>query len=133
MSTDTYALEPFPTFVDTVDPSKVSYFTKMGLEHLLQPSGAMYLHNKQRTLFSNTKDKLSLYYYQYEVTVGLYMLTYMEKLILHTIFLSILTLFSFGIYYGLQPFIVKSICQVLYYVYGSLSGVEEICSDLTCP
>jgi len=69
-----------------------------------------------------------LRYYQYEVTFGLYMLTLGEKFVLNTIVCSILALLFYGILFGLQPFIIRLICQLVWYITGTHQGAEEICT-----
>ena len=69
-----------------------------------------------------------LRYYQYEVTFGLYMMTLPEKFVFNTIVFGILALLSYGIFFGLQPVIVRSICRLVWYTNSNYEGVEEICN-----
>lgn len=76
-------------------------------------------------------DKVTNYfrlkYYQYEVTFGLYVMTPMEKLVLNTIVGTIIALLLYGILFGLQPFLVRTVCRMIWYISGSYEGVEDIC------
>ena len=69
-----------------------------------------------------------LRYYQYEVTFGLYMMTPGEKVVFNTILLGILAAIACGLFFGLQPFLVKLVCQMLWYMSGTHGGFEEVCT-----
>lgn len=88
------------------------------------------------TIANNAKHKIAqdlrLRYYQYEVTFGLYVMTPEEKLVVNLIVLGIFLALASALYIGLQPFLVRSICQLIYYSTGSLDGVEDVCSDAAC-
>lgn len=71
---------------------------------------------------------LRLRYYQYEVTFGLYVMEPTEKLIFNLVILLVFAALFSGLYFGLRPFIVNSICKLVYYVTGSISNAAHICS-----
>lgn len=73
-------------------------------------------------------NELRLRYYQYEVTFGLYMLNSNEKLLLNAIVLTLFSLISFGLFWGLQPFIVNVVCRLVFYISGSLAPAGTVCA-----
>jgi len=75
-------------------------------------------------LLAKVSNHLSLRYYQYEVTFGLYMLTQTEKVVLNTILLSIFTGSLYALHIGLEPFMIHAICSMISYITSSLSGAE---------
>lgn len=127
MAADYHVLEPFPLFVDSIDSSSPYYFSSnMSLISLLNSSPTS---NFRRRILVPAKvtSYLRLRYYQYEVTFGLYLMTPTEKFVVNTIVLSILTALLYGVYSGLQPFLVRMICRLAWYLTGSHEGVEELC------
>lgn len=135
MATECYALEPFPLFVDSTSPSTRGSFSSstMNLLTLLHPKSQA---SSRFRLSSSIPSKVSSYvrlrYYQYEVTFGLYVMTPCEKIILNTIVFSILAALSCGICIGLQPFMIRSVCQLVWYIFGSYEGVGEVCTRDVC-
>ena len=66
--------------------------------------------------------------YQYEVTFGLYMLTPTEKSIFNSIILIAFAALLYALLWGLQPFIVNTVCKLLYYSTGSVASAPRLCS-----
>jgi sensor histidine kinase YesM len=126
----TVVLEPFPMFVDYAPPEHVNYFSNSKMSysiHMLSPS------NRPRKPRISVPTKLSNYlrlrYHQYEVTFGLYMMTPAEKLVLNTIILVILSALFYALYLGLEPFVVRTICRLIYYNTGSYKTAAEFCNQ----
>ena len=66
-------------------------------------------------------------YYQYEVTFGLYMMTLTEKIILNTILFTIFAGILYGFYIGLERFVVDTVCNLVYYITGSITSASVLC------
>jgi len=130
MAADYHVLEPFPLFVDSAGPSQPNYFSSKirALGLLSSGSSTASTIRHRMAVPSKISNYLRLRYYQYEVTFGLYMLTPGEKFVLNTIVFGILALLSYGILFGLQPFIVRVICQLVWYITGTNQGLEEVCT-----
>jgi len=129
MAPDYHVLEPFPLFVDSAGPSQPNYFSsKISKLNLLSPASSSTSTLRRRLSTSNVSNYVRLRYYQYEVTFGLYMLTSGEKAVLNTIVLGILAALSYGIFFGLQPFLVGLICRIVWYMTGTYEGLGESCT-----
>lgn len=129
MATDYHVLEPFPLFVDSASPSQPNYFSsKIGALNLLSSGSSSTSALRRRVSTSNVSNYVRLRYYQYEVTFGLYMLTSGEKVVLNTIVFGILAALSYGLFFGLQPFLVGLICRIAWYMTGTHEGLEEVCT-----
>lgn len=131
MSSDLHTLEPFPLFVDSV-ASSPNYFSGMSVISLLGPSGVSHLRRRQDSISSKMLNHLRLRYHQYELTFGLYIMSPGEKLAVNSFVLGIFAAIFYAVYFGLQPFIVRTLCQIIYYLSGSLNGVEDLCTGTTC-
>ena len=55
------------------------------------------------------------------------MMTPAEKFILNTILFTILAGILYGLFIGLEPFIVDSVCKIIYYITGSSTSAPEYC------
>ena len=53
---------------------------------------------------------LQLRYYQYEVTFGLYMMNYNEKLLLNAIILAIFAAVLYALCLGVEPLVLRLLC-----------------------
>lgn len=71
---------------------------------------------------------LRLRYYQYEVTFGLYVMTPGEKAVLNSIILGIMAALLYALFWGFEPFVVRTVCRMVYYITGSLTSVGELCT-----
>lgn len=128
MSADYLVSEPFPLFVDSTLPSSTNYLSStMSALNMLNSSSVSRLR-KSIAVPAKFDNFVRLRYYQYEVTFGLYVMEPMEKLIFNTIVLGIFATLLFGLYFGLQSFLVRSICKLLWYLTGSHEGVEDLCT-----
>lgn len=129
MAAEYHVVEPFPLFVDSTGPSNSYYFSSnMTIFHMLNtksPSSPLAVNMSIPPKISNY---FRLKYYQYEVTFGLYMMSYEEKVIINTLVITILAALLFGIFFGLQPLIIGCLCRFVWYTNGSLDGVEDICT-----
>lgn len=76
--------------------------------------------------------KLSNYvrlrYYQYEVTFGVYMMTPTEKMVFNSIIMFVLMALLYAMSWGLQAFIINSLCRLIYYLVGTHSNAPELCT-----
>lgn len=122
-------LEPFPRFVDSKGPSSSSHYysSKMSLVSLFNSESSASRLRSRIGVPDKVTNYFRLKYYQYEVTFGLYVMTPMEKLVLNTIVGTIIALLLYGILFGLQPFLVRTVCRMIWYISGSYEGVEDIC------
>lgn len=132
MSLETSTLEPFPLFVDSVDPTRPNFLSKMSALHVLSPSGASSLRKSQANATTQFTNYLSLRYYQYECTFGLYVMQPIEKVIINTVVIGIFAAIFYAMYFGLQPFVVRSLCHMIYYMTGGINGVEDVCENAIC-
>lgn len=127
------ALEPFPLFIDSAPHDAANYFSNissnMSSLQMLATSPTPYISRRRVSVTAKISNQLRLRYYQYEVTFGLYMLNPGEKMLLNTIILSVLGGLLYAFCWGVQPFLVNTICQVLYYVLGSAVPAGELCAD----
>jgi len=130
MATDYRVLEPFPLFVDSAGPSQPNYFSsKMSALSLLSSGSSTSSTLRSRiSIPTKISHYVRLRYYQYEVTFGLYMMTPVEKYVLNTIIFGIMALLSYGLFLGLQPFLVRIICRLIWYITGTNEGVEQVCT-----
>jgi len=130
MATDYHVLEPFPLFVDSAGPSQPNYFSsKMSALSLLSSGSSTSSTLRSRiSIPTKISHYVRLRYYQYEVTFGLYMMTPVEKYVLNTIIFGIMALLSYGLFLGLQPFLVRIICRLIWYITGTNEGVEQVCT-----
>ena len=125
------ALEPFPLFIDSAPPNSANYFSSpmaMAAIQLLASSSSSHLHKPRVSMPAKVSNYLRLRYYQYEVTFGLYMMTPGEKLVFNTIILSALAALLYALSWGLRPFIINSLCRIIYYITGSFSTAPELCT-----
>jgi hypothetical protein len=130
------SLEPFPLFIDSAPPNSANYFSSpmaMAAIQLLASSSDPYSHDpclrKSRvSVPAKVSNYFRLRYYQYEVTFGLYVMTPAEKLVFNSIILFALCALLYALFYGLEPFVVNSVCRLLYYVTGSTSSAAQLCS-----
>ena len=80
----------------------------------------MYAHMKpprpEQTTMSRIQQKLSLIYYQYEVTSPAYVLTPGEKLVMNTIVLLIIGFIAMGVCSYILPLLLNAVCK-LFWVY----------------
>lgn len=76
---------------------------------------------------SKLSNYVRLRYYQYEITFGLYMMEPIERVVLNLILLGIVSAILFAMYWGLEPFVVRSVCRLVWYVTGLGGRVEEVC------
>lgn len=131
----TTALEPFPLFIDSAPHDAANYFSnissKMSSLQILSSSPTPPPSRRRVSVTAKLSNLLRLRYYQYEVTFGLYILTPGEKMLLNTIILSIFAALLYAFSWGVQPFLVNTICQVLYYVLGSAAPAGELCAVRT--
>ena len=118
MAGQTRFLEPFPVYTESslVPPQ----------DHNLLP----FLMEDQSRLSNmawwRLRNKLQLRYYQYEVTLGLYMLTPAEKVATNAVVLVILALLAWSLYTGLYAFIVHALGRATYYITGFVDEVTEM-------
>ena len=119
------SLEPFPMFIDSSPlPSPKIVLNMNGFQLYNPPAHS----NRPRiSMPAKLSNYLQVRYYQYEVTFGLYMMTPAEKYILNTILFTILAGILYGLFIGLKPFIVDSVCKIIYYITGSNTSAPEYC------
>lgn len=121
------SLEPFPLFVDSESsplPSPKILLNMNGFQLYTPPPKAKRPRISMPAKLSNY---LQVRYYQYEVTFGLYMMTLVEKFILNTILVTIVAGILYGLYIGLEPFVVDCVCKIVYYITGSLTSAPMFC------
>lgn len=130
MATQYRVLEPFPRFVDSKGPSTSSYYysSKMSLVSLFSSESSASRLRSRISVPEKVTNYLQLKNYQYEVTFGLYMMTPTEKWILNSIICTIMALLLYGILFGLQPLLIRTVCRMIWCMSGSYDGVEDICS-----
>lgn len=118
MATQTRFLEPFPAYSES-SPLPLQ-------DHSLLP----FLMEDQSRIRSmrwyRWRNKLQLHYYQYEVTLGLYMLTPTEKWVTNAIFLTILIFLAWSLYTGLYAFVAHALERAIYYITGFVAEVVEM-------
>ncbi|KAL6244120.1 hypothetical protein RBB50_008990 [Rhinocladiella similis] len=138
MASDIYShhpsLEPFPLFIDSAPPNSANYFSSpmaMAAIQLLSTSTSTSFHEGKRRISVPAKvsNYLRLRYYQYEVTFGLYVMTPTEKLVFNTIVLAAFAFLVYALLWGFEPFVVNSLCRVVYYLTGSYSNAPELCAQ----
>ena len=98
------------------------------LSRLASPSSSASRLRSRIAIPSKITNYLRLRYYQYEVTFGLYMLTPGEKVVLNTIICLLAMVLLYGICIGLQPLVVRTLCRLIWYITGTLEGVEDVCT-----
>ncbi|RMD43778.1 hypothetical protein DV735_g1342, partial [Chaetothyriales sp. CBS 134920] len=128
----TVAIEPFPVFVDTTSSEAASHFGagKMSSSlQMLSPSARSKYSHARNSITSKVTSYLQRRYYTYEITFGLYVMTPMEKLVLNSIVLVISSTFLYALYWGLEPFMVRTICRLVYYITGSFESAPELCAQ----
>jgi len=118
-------LEPFPTFVDSSPLPSPKILLDMNGFQLYNPPAKS--GRPRISLPAKLSNYLQVRYYQYEVTFGLYMMTLREKVILNTILLIVLAGILYGLYIGLEPFVVDSVCKLVYYITGSITSAPIYC------
>jgi hypothetical protein len=124
-----HGLEPFPRFIDSAPPNSANYFSSpmaMASIQLLTSSKAS--HKARMVIPAKIINNIRLRYYQFEVTFGVYMMTPKEKVIFNTIILTILAFWLYALSWGLQLFLVSSVCRMLYYITGSIPTARDLCS-----
>ncbi|RMZ90497.1 hypothetical protein DV736_g2287, partial [Chaetothyriales sp. CBS 134916] len=127
--TMTVALEPFPLFIDSAPPDAASYFAPSKMSSSLQmlsPSAVSKYSEARISIVSKLTSYLRLRYYQYEITFGLYVMTATEKLVLNSIILAMFSAIICALYWGLEPFMARSICRLVSSVTGS---ALELCAQ----
>lgn len=130
MAAEYRVLEPFPRFVDSNGPSNPYYFSSnMTIFHMLNTTSPSSSSGLSLRLPPRISNYFRLKYYQYEVTYGLYVMSFEEKAIINTFVLCVLAALMYGIFFGLQPFVLRSLCRFVWYTNGSLDGVEDICTQ----
>jgi Small subunit of serine palmitoyltransferase-like len=123
------ALEAFPLFIDTAPPEAAHYFSDMESSlHMLSPSYKSRTRRPRISIPTKVSNYVRLRYYQYEVTFGLYMLTGIEKTVLHTIIFTFMSALLYALYWGFEPFLVRTICSIVYLVTGSSAPAGTICT-----
>lgn len=121
-------LEPFPAFIDS-KPTMSSFLrSKMSYLQLMSPSSTVSQLTGKISMPSKVTNYVRLRYYQYEVTFGLYVMTPNEKLVLNTILLGIIAALTWAVVFGLEPFLVRSLCRLVYYITGTLEGTDNVCT-----
>ncbi|KIW82201.1 hypothetical protein Z517_05228 [Fonsecaea pedrosoi CBS 271.37] len=130
-----HSLEPFPLFIDSAPPNSANYFSSpmaMAAVQLLATSSSSSSHRSLGKPLVSMPAKLSNYlrlrYYQYEVTFGLYVMTPGEKLIFNSVILIAFTALLYALFWGFEPFIVNTLCRLIYYLTGSFSSAPQLCS-----
>jgi hypothetical protein len=126
----TTGLEPFPLFIDSASPESAHYFSSSKMSASLEILSTSQKPNFRRPRISvpaKVSNYLRLRYYQYEVTFGLYMLSSTEKMILNSILLVVVSALLYGVWFGLEVFIVRWICRLVYYITGSVAPAGELC------
>ena len=123
-------VEPFPLFIESSPPEFANYFSQIDssmqtLSRLSDP--------RRRKPRVSVSAKLSNYvrlrYYQYEVTFGLYMLNSIEKLALNTIMLVVASSVLYGLYWGLESFIIRTVCSMIYHITGTFEARSDLCTQ----
>lgn len=123
-------VEPFPLFIESSPPEFANYFSQIDssmqtLSRLSDP--------RRRIPRVSVSTKLSNYvrlrYYQYEVTFGLYMLNATEKLALNTVILVIALAGLYGLYWGLESFVIRTVCSIVYHITGSFETSSKLCTQ----
>lgn len=135
MASDLHFSEAFPSFDYTTGPATPGYVSPTTIVmRMLDPRISKKSASKMPSIRvpAQVSNFVHLKYYQYEVTFGLYMLTFPEKLILNTIFLTILSALLYGFCFSLQPFLIRTVCHLIWYLYGSYDGVEDVCTSAVC-
>jgi hypothetical protein len=121
-------LEPFPLYMDLAPSADAQYFShissKMSSLHAMATSSSQ---NPFKPRLDKIQREIQILHYQYEVTFGLYMLNSNEKMVLNSIVLVVLSAIMYGVYCGLQPYLINAICRLVYYVTGSLTAAGDIC------
>ncbi|KIW34008.1 uncharacterized protein PV07_00810 [Cladophialophora immunda] len=130
-----HSLEPFPLFIDSAPPNSANYFSSpmaMAAIQLLATTSSSSSHDSLRKPLVSMPVKLSNYirlrYYQYEVTFGLYVMTPAEKLVFNSAILVAFVALLYALFWGFQPFIVNTLCRLIYYITGSFSSAPQLCS-----
>ena len=127
MASGYHHLEPFPLFIDSAPPDTASFLSRMRVTDLYIPSS----HDSQLpqksgvAVTTRLSKNIRLRYYQYEVTLGLYMLTPTERIVLNMTVLGLFAAVTYGLIWGLEPFLIRTLCQFAYYATGSFSRVVE--------
>jgi hypothetical protein len=122
-------LEPFPLFIDSASPESAHYFSssKMSASLDMLSSSKSTYRRPRISVPSKVSNYIRLRYYQYEVTFGLYIMSPTEKLILNSILFVVLSTLLYGLWFGLEVFIVRWICRLVYYIAGSVGPAGEFC------
>lgn len=133
------ALEPFPLFIDSAPADAANYFSNIGSKmsslHILSSSPSPRIARPRLSMPEKWSNQLRLHYYQYEVTFGLYMLTPREKVILNSIVLALFGAMIYAFCWGIQPYLINTICRMVYYITGSFASAGDLCateSGATC-
>ncbi|KIW99971.1 uncharacterized protein Z518_10899 [Rhinocladiella mackenziei CBS 650.93] len=127
-----HSLEPFPLFVDSAPPNSANYFSSpmaMAAIQLLASSSSSHIRKPRVSMPVKVSNYLRLRYYQYEVTFGLYVMTRAEKFVFNTIILTIFAALLYALFWGFQPFIINTLCRMIYYITGSFSSAPELCTQ----
>ncbi|EXJ84652.1 hypothetical protein A1O3_05322 [Capronia epimyces CBS 606.96] len=125
------SLEPFPLFIDSAPPNSANYFSSpmaMAAVQLLASSSSSHLRKPRISMPAKVSNYLRLRYYQYEVTFGVYVMTPTEKFIFNTMVIVAFIALLYALFWGVEPFVVNTLCRVKYYATGSLSNTHQLCS-----
>jgi hypothetical protein len=125
--------EPFPLFIDAAPAGAANYFSDISsymssLQRIQQPASSWFPVSASRAAvvpMDKLSDAVLLRYYQYEVTLGLYMLNPREKVIMNAIVLALVTAVSFAVYWAMQPFAVGLVCMLVALVTGGDAAVVD--------
>ncbi len=134
MSTDFHqpSLEPFPLFIDDAPPNSANYFSSpmaMAALQILASSSSPHYRKPRASVSVKVSNYLRLRYYQYEVTFGLYVMTPREKLVFNLMVLTALTALLYALFWGVESFIINTVCKFIYYATGSTSNAPQVCSQ----
>ncbi|RMZ76485.1 hypothetical protein DV738_g4946, partial [Chaetothyriales sp. CBS 135597] len=134
----TVAIEPFPVFVDNASTDTASHSHHFGAGkmskissslQMLSPSAMSKYSHARNSITSKVTSYLQQRYYQYEITFGLYVMTPNEKFVLNSIVVAMTSAILYALYCGLEPFMVRSICRLVYYITGSFESATELCAQ----
>jgi len=81
--------------------------------------------------FSGLNKQIQLIYYQYEVTFSAYVLTPLEKVVLNSIVLVLLSIFLFGTTFYLPRFLSRVVSRLVWLYTGPPPGLRLVSTDNT--
>jgi hypothetical protein len=126
------SLEPFPLFIDDAPPNSANYFSSpmaMAALQILASSSSPHFRKPRVSVSAKVSNYLRLRYYQYEVTFGVYVMTPGEKLVFNSIICVALTALLYALFWGFEPFVINTLCKLIYYATGSVSSAPQVCSQ----